>query len=58
MRDTYFQFEIPVLWNQVQTETIKADRKMLSFKDNTYVLEYSIDDCDTLSAKVSAATWS
>ena len=58
MRDTYFHFEIVVLWQQVQTVTMKAKTKTLFFKRKTYVLECSIEDCDTLlSPDVGAAAW-
>ena len=56
MSDTYFHFEIPISWQQAQRETIKAETNTFFFKEKTYVLEFSIDDCDTLSPDVGAAT--
>ena len=58
MSDTYFHFEIPVSWHQAQRETIKAETNTFFFKEKAYVLEFSIDNCDTLSAEVGAATCS
>ena len=37
---------------------MKAETNTLFFKEKTYVFEFPIDDCDTLSADVDAATCS